>query len=84
MNIIISSVFLLSVLHALIPSHWLPLLTIAKANKWKTSETLMVTLYMGIAHVLSTILLGSLIAFLGNSFFDFIKKHFQKKKIHSQ
>lgn len=55
----------LSILHALIPSHWLPLLAISKSNQWEHKKTLWVIFYMGLAHVLSTILLGFIISFLG-------------------
>jgi nickel/cobalt transporter (NicO) family protein len=65
MNSILLSTITVSILHAMIPSHWLPLLTIAKTNKWTKQETLWVTFYMGAAHVLSTILLGAVLAFIG-------------------
>ncbi len=62
---ILISTIIISVLHALIPSHWLPLLAISKSNKWGSKQTLMVTFYMGLAHVLSTILLGIICSIVG-------------------
>ncbi|MFZ1257686.1 MAG: hypothetical protein WAR77_15100, partial [Saprospiraceae bacterium] len=60
--------FLISVLHALIPSHWLPLIALAKAQEWSERETIRYTFYLGLAHVLSTVLLGIL---LGGILFGF-------------
>jgi nickel/cobalt transporter (NicO) family protein len=62
---ILISTILISLLHALIPSHWLPLLAISKAKKWNNNQTLIVTFYMGLAHVLSTILLGIIVSIVG-------------------
>jgi nickel/cobalt exporter len=62
---IIAGSVLLSLLHALIPSHWLPILAIGKKEKWSLNEVLKVTLFSGLAHVLSTILIGGLLGFLG-------------------
>ena len=63
------STIIISVLHALIPSHWLPLLAISKQYHWANRRTLLVTLYMGIAHVLSTLLLGITLSTLGNNLY---------------
>ncbi|MDP2421418.1 MAG: hypothetical protein Q8M30_08875 [Sediminibacterium sp.] len=65
-SILIGS-FLLSVLHAVIPNHWLPVLAIGIRGKWTVAETSKVTLMAALAHGLSTILIGLLLGFLGNS-----------------
>ena len=57
----------LSFFHALIPSHWLPILAVSKHANWSGSKTLRITLLIGSAHVLSTIALGFAIAALGAS-----------------
>src|SRR5690625_7726057 len=54
----------LSVLHALIPNHWIPLVALSKKEQWKLGQTLKMTIIAGSAHVLSTILIGILISFL--------------------
>ncbi len=63
-SIIIGSL-LLSLLHAVIPSHWLPVLTIGKKDNWTLQEITKVTFISGLAHALSTIVIGISLAFLG-------------------
>lgn len=75
-QIIIGSV-LLSLVHASIPNHWIPLVVIGKAGNWSRSETLWVTAITGCAHVISTILVGIIIGFIGYKFssaYEFVPK----------
>ncbi len=65
-SILIGS-FLLSVLHAIIPNHWLAVLAIGRREKWSAAETSKVTLVAALAHGLSTVVIGLLLGFLGNS-----------------
>ena len=58
---------LLSVFHALIPSHWLPVLAVSKRQDWPVRQTLWITLLAGLAHVLSTVILGGIFAALGGT-----------------
>ncbi len=74
---ILLSTITVSILHALIPSHWLPLISISKNYKWTNKETLWVTFYMGTAHVASTILLGIIIGLLGNSLHNRYQEFFE-------
>lgn len=55
----------LSLFHALIPSHWLPVVAIGRQNHWTARQTLWVTFLIGLFHVLSTVLIGLLLAFVG-------------------
>jgi len=63
-NIIIGSV-LLSLLHAVIPNHWLPVLAIGRKDNWTLREITKVTFISGAAHALSTIALGIVLGLLG-------------------
>ena len=63
-HIIISS-FILSVIHASIPNHWLPLVAIGKVERWDKSTTLLATAISGFAHVASTILIGIVVGWAG-------------------
>jgi nickel/cobalt transporter (NicO) family protein len=56
---------LLSLVHATIPSHWLPLIAISKAEKWNEKETLLVTAITGIAHTSSTVIIGIIVGIIG-------------------
>ena len=62
---IILGSFLLSITHALIPNHWIPLVVLSKTEKWNRFETAKITAIAGISHTLSTILIGFLIGLLG-------------------
>lgn len=59
--------FVLSVIHASIPNHWLPLVAIGKSENWSRRETLTATAIAGFAHTASTILIGIGVGFLGFS-----------------
>lgn len=56
---------IISLLHGLIPSHWLPILAFAKKEKWSMYQTFGLTLKAGLAHSLSTVIVGVVIAFIG-------------------
>jgi nickel/cobalt transporter (NicO) family protein len=58
---------LLSLVHAVIPNHWLPVVAIGKAEKWTLKETLLVTGISGFAHTMSTIIVGITIGIIGIS-----------------
>ncbi|PZR31862.1 MAG: hypothetical protein DI538_20375 [Azospira oryzae] len=55
----------LSVLHALIPNHWLPILAIAKKENWSIKKTTNVTFIAGLSHALSTALIGIILGVAG-------------------
>lgn len=56
----------LSVLHALIPNHWLPILAIGRKENWSAGTITRVTLLAGLSHAASTVLIGLLIAYVGS------------------
>jgi nickel/cobalt transporter (NicO) family protein len=60
----------LSVIHALIPNHWIPLIAIGKTEKWSKNETLSATLITGFSHTLSTVIIGIIVGFLGYALAD--------------
>lgn len=55
----------LSVLHALIPNHWLPILAISRKENWTIRKTTYVTFVSGLSHALSTVGIGVLIGLAG-------------------
>ncbi len=63
-QILIGSI-LLSLLHAVIPSHWLPIISIGKKDNWTIQEVTQVTFLSGLAHALSTIIIGVILGLLG-------------------
>ncbi len=62
---IISGSLLLSLVHACIPNHWLPIIALGKSEKWTIRETINATILIGSAHILSTIMVGTLIGAAG-------------------
>jgi nickel/cobalt transporter (NicO) family protein len=64
LHIILSSI-VLSIVHALIPNHWLPIVAISRAEKWSRATTLWATAISGIAHIASTIAIGILVGLAG-------------------
>ena len=69
--------FLLSLIHATIPNHWLPVVAIGKAENWTQRETLLVTGISGFAHTLSTVIVGITIGIIGirlSSIYTFVSE----------
>lgn len=64
LQVLIGSI-LLSLVHASIPNHWLPLVAIGRVEKWDLNETLLVTFITGIAHTISTIIIGIIVGIIG-------------------
>ena len=56
---------LLSIIHASIPNHWLPLIAISKSENWSRRETMTATAVAGFSHTASTIIIGILVGLLG-------------------
>jgi nickel/cobalt transporter (NicO) family protein len=56
---------ILSVIHALIPNHWIPLIAVSKSEKWTNKETLSATFITGFSHTASTIIIGIIVGFAG-------------------
>ena len=67
METLLTGSVLLSIFHALIPSHWLPVLAIGRQEGWSARQILWVTFLAGLAHVLSTVFLGSVLASAGGA-----------------
>ncbi len=63
-NLVLGSL-IISVLHGLLPNHWLPIVTVGKNRNWSSTKILRITGIAALAHTLSTILVGVVIALLG-------------------
>lgn len=62
---VISGTILLALVHALIPNHWLPLVAVARAEKWKFKDVTSITFIAALAHVLGTVALGFVLGIIG-------------------
>ena len=72
-NIIIGSL-LISLLHAVIPNHWLPVLAIGRKEGWTLAETSRFTFIAGTAHVISTVIIGLLLGLIGSELTEHIEQ----------
>jgi flagellar biosynthesis protein FliQ len=62
---ILFGALVLSVVHALMPDHWIPIVIISRTENWSNVETLWVSLLVTIPHIISTILVGILVGIIG-------------------
>ncbi len=60
----------LSIIHALIPNHWLPLVAIGRSEQWSQRETLSATIVVAYAHIASTVIIGITVGFIGYKLSD--------------
>lgn len=70
---IITGSIILSLLHATIPNHWLPVIAIGRKEKWTLAEVTQVTFIAAIAHGLSTVAIGFILGILGAQLADKIE-----------
>jgi cytochrome c biogenesis protein CcdA len=59
------SVSLISILHAILPNHWLPVVAISRQLGWNARRTAVVTMLAALAHSMSTVIIGIGIALGG-------------------
>ncbi len=62
---ILTGSLILSLLHAIIPNHWLPVIAIGRKNGWSLAYTTRITLLAGFSHALSTVFLGMVLGVIG-------------------
>ena len=55
----------IAVVHAMIPTHWLPFVLVSRAQKWSLRKMLSIVALAGLGHVGSTTAVGFLIAWIG-------------------
>lgn len=62
---LVAGTFILALVHALIPNHWLPLVAVAKAENWKVRDITSITFISATAHVMGTVALGLVLGLIG-------------------
>ena len=62
---IITGSLIISLLHAVIPNHWLPVIAIGRKENWTTREVTEVTLICAVAHGISTVIIGIMLGLVG-------------------
>lgn len=61
---------LIALLHALLPTHWLSFVLVARAQGWKRSKMMRVVLVSGFGHVTTTTIVGLAAAALSKGFHE--------------
>ena len=61
---------ILSFIHASIPNHWIPLIAVSRAEGWSRREALFATFLTGLAHTLSTVIIGIVVGLAGYKLSD--------------
>ncbi|GAB4092854.1 hypothetical protein [Flaviaesturariibacter terrae] len=62
---VVAGTILLALVHALIPNHWLPLVAVARAERWKARDVTLITFLAALGHVLGTVGLGYVLGLIG-------------------
>jgi ABC-type nickel/cobalt efflux system permease component RcnA len=62
---LVATGFAVGFLHAVIPTHWLPFVVAARAQRWDNAKTLTITGFAGAGHTLFTTALGVLVVWGG-------------------
>jgi nickel/cobalt exporter len=55
-------------LHSILPDHWVPLAVVARTQRWTLARTARTSLLASVGHVLTSIVLGGVIALVGLQF----------------
>jgi hypothetical protein len=55
-------------LHSILPDHWVPLAVVARTQRWTIARTARTSLLASVGHVLTSIVLGGIIALVGLQF----------------
>lgn len=62
---LIATGFAVALLHAALPTHWLPFVLVGRAQRWSHRKTLGVVAFAGGVHVVITTVIGVAIAWIG-------------------
>jgi nickel/cobalt exporter len=56
---------MISLLHAVILNHWLPVLAIGRKEGWSLAQTIRITFIAGMVRIISTVIIGFLLGVIG-------------------
>ncbi|HEY3991805.1 MAG TPA: hypothetical protein VGM01_02890 [Ktedonobacteraceae bacterium] len=66
--LLIGAAGMVAILHSLLPDHWVPLAVVARAQRWSLLRVGRITFLASLGHVLASLVLGGIIAFIGLQF----------------
>jgi len=64
---LLAGLVVMSLIHAVLPTHWLSFVLVARAQKWSRSRMIRLVLFSGLGHVTTTTLVGLLAALFGKA-----------------
>ncbi len=70
--LLLTSAFILTLFHTILPEHWMPFVLVGKAQKWNTRKTLFVATAAATGHVLITLLLGFIVSFISTNTLTYV------------
>ncbi|MFQ6051667.1 MAG: hypothetical protein ACE5K4_08235 [Candidatus Hydrothermarchaeota archaeon] len=62
---LIVATLIVTTIHAIMPTHWLPFVLVGRAQKWSYLKTISITVFAGLGHVSVTTVLGLIVAGIG-------------------
>lgn len=74
---LLAGTLLVAAVHAVMPTHWLSFVLVARAQRWTRQRMLRVVLLSGLGHVLTTSLVGLLAAALGKRAAMALEEHLE-------
>jgi len=57
-----------AILHSILPDHWVPLAVVARTQRWNMLRVVRVTLLASLGHVITSLIIGGIIAWVGLQF----------------
>lgn len=63
---VVTGALIISLLHAVIPNHWLPIIAIGRKEQWALQDVTKVTLACALAHGVSTVIVGVILSLIGS------------------
>ena len=70
--LVVSSAVVLTLLHTILPEHWMPFVLVGKAQNWSIKKTLTISAIAGAGHVLMTLLIGFVVLFITKAVLDYV------------
>ncbi|MEW6455355.1 MAG: hypothetical protein AB1410_01395 [Acidobacteriota bacterium] len=58
MEALILSCVSIAIVHSLAPDHWIPFSVLARSQNWKSNKLFLIVFISGVAHILSSLILG--------------------------
>lgn len=72
--LLFSGAFVLTLLHTILPEHWMPFILVGKVQRWKRKKTIGVAVLAATGHVLITVVLGLVVLFITERVLGYVEE----------